>query len=864
MPDRKLNIDVEINKKYKDTKSSGTDADSKAENERQKQRDKERLEQLKANLKQKQSLLDADIAKTQTQLKHAKDMELEAERHGNREKIKEMIAWRKMMESELRLLEANKRLANSKDLAEFKQNLRAKEKAQKDFDRLVRTAPRTKLAGDIGSLSYYKQVQSAQNTMLPGTDTFNKTGALLDSYKAKLVATGVDVRSLSQKIGGEFTSSLSKHRQELMSTLRTAGLLTIGVAGLTAALGRFSAESIKAFIDDERLSQSFKGTSEQMLQYRMAVANTVDDNILMKLSNQATNLGISFEQQVLMFKASRIAAKEMGIEIPEAFEMILNSTEGAIKGLTKLGLSKTKYNEILKDLVKSAGGEIEVTEAGNKEKEITIKNLGAEEQQKLRVQALNQLMQSTLGDLNNVETDNHEKTQQLVNIWGEMKEGFGGGLLSGILTVSDALGKSTDSGERQIKVMGHLKDAAKDLGQFLALGFVGNLAKWQYETSLKIEDVLRSWLGLKGRMEEPITPHVDLSGMQQDIQNMLQKNLNKYLEWQGDRPVDLTEQWKKHEIHQATRPDPKKNTGGNTKTHKEEKDAVDELIKSIDINIKQQELQLKLEGKKPALISETLRKELERLLALDRTNLKQEQLVKLLEKEVELRDKLASFIPKGQDAESKDPKSAPGTPKGSTPPRAKEQGSSDDNYYKKLQEIYDDIADAQISAFSQSLSLAQQIDQVLGGGAGEVIRAFQTAYSITQAIIELINTIDTISSLFDLIPGVGALGAIPGLAGGGRASAGTLYEWNEEGKELFIPTKNGYVLDADNFNRFSGAVLSMSNSMNRDRDMVSNPRLSEMSQPIIVQNILKNVVPFRKAFETETISYNARTVATRG
>jgi len=151
-----------------------------------------------------------------------------------------------------------------------------------------------------------------------------------------------------------------------------------------------------------------------------------------------------------------------------------------------------------------------------------------------------------------------------------------------------------------------------------------------------------------------------------------------------------------------------------------------------------------------------------------------------------------------------------------------------------IKALYESVEMAMLGAFSQGLSLMQQIDGLMGGGASKVIQGFQTALSITQEIIALMKTLNTISSFLSLIPGGGAIGAIAGAAraDGGPVNAGGLYQWNEKGSEMFIPSSNGYVLDNKTFSSFANAVNNFSGvsttamaaaSRKRDNAFVNHP-----------------------------------------
>ncbi|NOS85229.1 MAG: hypothetical protein HOP31_08830 [Ignavibacteria bacterium] len=844
MPEKKLVIDVEVKKKTTGSTGKVRDEDDpKVSAEREKQANKEKLENLKSSLKQKQSLLDSDIKRQQSLLDHAKQMELEAERQGNREKIKEMIAFRRLMESQLRVMEADMRLLRSKDLAEFKSNLKEKERAQKQYDREIKNAPRTKLAGDIGSEAYYKQVANKQAGMLPGSEQFIQTGSLLNRYRAQLTASGVDVRSLSQKIGGEFKTALDSSSSSITNQISSLSKQALGYYGVTMA--------ITQAISLARQSVTAYGEQEDALLQLQAVThgNTEQYNRLVKLSEESQKkFGIPDEQieSLLAYAVAQGRGEEMMQKMIKAARIMSI-------------VNKTDFAQSFKDVDKTLEGNVK--QYGKMEQD--FKHLTKEQ---LENGAAVDLILSKYQDLGNaVENSASTKMKIAETNVSEFKEGLGEAIVQSIIPGVDAFNALGISSSQ----------AGKIIGQSVFTG-VTSVLPGLTQLINKVRETGHENKNLKANLEEfknrvPVFGHavqflaLEFTGLSGEIDgstNSLYGLITAFTALPDFKKIN-TKDPMNDPANQGTKDFSVKTKSPGSKQHKEEKDAIDELLKSIDLNIKQQELQLKLEGKKPGLISDTIKKELLRLEAVDRTNLKQEQLVRLLEKEVELRDKLSSFIAKGLNAESPDARSERQNPRGKSTANANEQGS-EDNYFRKLQEIQDNIGKESLNAFTQSLSLVQQIDQVLGGGAAEVIQAFQTAYSITQAIVELINTIDTITGLLDFIPGAGALKAIPGLAGGGRTIAGAMYEWNENGKELFIPTASGYVLDAKKFGAFSSSISEMSSFMARDRDTVGSGFAASVSNRPIVQIQIKNPIDFRKAFETSAIEAALRNNATMG
>jgi hypothetical protein len=133
-----------------------------------------------------------------------------------------------------------------------------------------------------------------------------------------------------------------------------------------------------------------------------------------------------------------------------------------------------------------------------------------------------------------------------------------------------------------------------------------------------------------------------------------------------------------------------------------------------------------------------------------------------------------------------------------------------------------DSGTAVLNAFRQSLTLAEQINVFISGGASQVINAFRTAFTFVQGIVQLINTINLISSLLSFIPGGGAIAALAGAGGGivpGSGSRDTIHAVLTPGEFVmnknavnaygagFFSTINGGNMNADLFNRFASGGM---------------------------------------------------------
>jgi hypothetical protein len=142
-----------------------------------------------------------------------------------------------------------------------------------------------------------------------------------------------------------------------------------------------------------------------------------------------------------------------------------------------------------------------------------------------------------------------------------------------------------------------------------------------------------------------------------------------------------------------------------------------------------------------------------------------------------------------------------------------------------------DYGSSVLNAFRQSLTIAEQINSFISGGASQVINAFRTAFTFVQGIVQLINTINLISSLLSFIPGGGAIAALARAGGGivpGTGSRDSVHAILTPGEFVmnknavraygssFFSKLNGGNMNADLFNRFAagGAVRNSQTGFN--------------------------------------------------
>ena len=191
-----------------------------------------------------------------------------------------------------------------------------------------------------------------------------------------------------RKSASESNNELSKLESTAGASISSFGALsaTIGIT-LVASLGAFITKAIQVGATFKNLKDNFAGTSEDIELFRKATAGTVSEENLIKLSNQATDLGLSLKNQTLLFNLAENAGDAYGGTIEENFNKIISATEGSARGLKAIGISTRDYKQKLDELANSQG--------------INLDNLEADEQLQIKLQAIYELTGVSIDDVKN-------------------------------------------------------------------------------------------------------------------------------------------------------------------------------------------------------------------------------------------------------------------------------------------------------------------------------------------------------------------------------------------------------------------------------------------------------------------------------
>jgi hypothetical protein len=186
---------------------------------------------------------------------------------------------------------------------------------------------------------------------------------------------------------------------------------TFGLAFGAYQVVNFMKQAVSLGAELEVLRGNFKGTAQDIELFKRATANTVSEANLIKLSNQATDLGLSLEQQALFFSLAEDAADKYGGGVEEGMNKVIMATEGNDRALKALGIQEKVFQEIVKDLTK---------EFANQGLEIDAETI-----KQIRIEAIIRATGLTIEDVKNKTQDSKDKLESWGVAWDNIQRTVG-------------------------------------------------------------------------------------------------------------------------------------------------------------------------------------------------------------------------------------------------------------------------------------------------------------------------------------------------------------------------------------------------------------------------------------------------------
>ena len=262
--------------------------------------------------------------------------------------------------------------------------------------------------------------------------------------------------------------------------------LTVVSAGITAAVGGLGAFTLKAInlgAELQVLRSNFIGTAKDLELFKQATAGTVSDKSLIQLSNYASDLGVTLEDQALLFSLAEDAADKYGGSVEENFQKVINASDGTAKGLRAVGISTKEFEQELNKLVTATGKHLD--------------SLSAEEQQNLRIQTILNLTGVTIEGVTKKTQDNKDKIDSLKVSAENLTAAFGEGVVVGLNSTISKMGVLEGTLDKLgIKLLS-FSELAKITGMVLSKPIAVTMFDGFYSATEKAIDKLKEFLNLR-------------------------------------------------------------------------------------------------------------------------------------------------------------------------------------------------------------------------------------------------------------------------------------------------------------------------------------------------------------------------------
>ena len=300
-----------------------------------------------------------------------------------------------------------------------KQTLRESEKLAKESLR-VKSAAEKQLNAE--KKSYLKDWENAikQNNSFDIKAEKEKNAEKIRANKEYIKQLKFNSSIVNKQIADEQKAANKTANKKGMSPyqlLEFGENLTVVTAGLYAAitpLVNFSREAMTLGANLTVLKSNFKGTSQDLESFKLAVAGTLTEAELIGLSNRASDLGLSLKDQSIMFSIAEDAADKYGGAVPENFDRIVNAIAKGGRGLEQLGITTINYKKTVEELY-----------AANN---LTNESITEEERLNIGLQAVMKITGTTLEDVANKTMDVADQQEHLRVVADETKAAFGQGI----------------------------------------------------------------------------------------------------------------------------------------------------------------------------------------------------------------------------------------------------------------------------------------------------------------------------------------------------------------------------------------------------------------------------------------------------
>lgn len=353
-------------------------------------------------------------------------------------------------------IEIRKHIANETNKISKQQETEFKRRNKAEYDDILKTEKllkaqqdkqaRTdsKLTGQTSQLGSLNSLQAQRSYLLSQSAAGGLNPAQIEANRNKILELNKAINQTKVELTGTGIAG----KRSFDQLLERGENLTVVIAGIITAFS-----GIKNLVSDmitmgttaDVLKSHFKGTADELNDLSKSVKGTVDDSDLIKLSNQARDLGLSMKEQSSFFKLSKLAAEEYGGSVEENFSKVVMATEGNVRGLRALGIQKAEFNDKVQAMAKALNLETEEMSGENGVREITIKNVDAETKKRIYINAILDLSKDKLAGFNSEQLTSKDRMDKFNVAIVEAKEKIGSFIADGLFKITDAFTKSGDA-----------------------------------------------------------------------------------------------------------------------------------------------------------------------------------------------------------------------------------------------------------------------------------------------------------------------------------------------------------------------------------------------------------------------------------
>lgn len=402
------------------------------------------------------------------------------------------------------------------------------------------------------------------------SDSFIKLQARTIALNSKIGSLTKPIAAVNTEMTKLNTSGIPKMRDSMGSIADKIPFLSLGLAGVAGALVNFSIDAFKAGASFQELRSNFIGSAADLELFRKATAGTVTDGGLIQLSNYASDLGVSLNDQALLFSLAEDAADKYGGTVEDNFQRVINATDGSAKGLRAIGIGVKEYNKELEKLLPNNVKNID--------------DLDAETQQQIRLEAIIKAKGITIEDVKKKQASNADVIANLSHLY----ETF-------TVNVGLAMNENVKLGDSMTDLTGKTETLGKSFGNVMA-DILSEASKTFSQTKKEIEGISNVIENMLSFIR--IIDSLDLEGKYNFLMNgglsMINANKKQSVNEGGDFQEEIIRDPITGQIMNQRQPPPEvktttrkkssssSNSGSNKLKDKVEKTALELLVEAVN------------------------------------------------------------------------------------------------------------------------------------------------------------------------------------------------------------------------------------------------------------------------------------------